>query len=81
MKDNKKTSDYLTIKESRAIIKYNVKQMKYYEAQKRRKLAPAEYTAEMDDENNVVEIDDLHTRFLYRPRNSQIRQRRIFRDT
>ena len=64
MKDNKKTSDYLTIKESRAIIKYNVKQMKYYEAQKRRKLAPAEYTAEMDDENNVVEIDDLHTSFF-----------------
>ena len=28
-KDNKKT-DYLTIKESREIIKYNVKQMKYY---------------------------------------------------
>ena len=27
-KDNKKT-DYLTIKESREIIKYNVKQMKY----------------------------------------------------
>lgn len=62
-KENKKT-DYLTIKESREIIKYNVKQMKYYEAQKRVKRAESEYTSPMNDENNIVEIDDLHTSFF-----------------
>lgn len=62
-KDNKKT-DYLTIKESREIIKYNVKQMKYYEALKRVKRAESEYTSPMNDENNIVEIDDLHTSFF-----------------
>lgn len=62
-KDNKKT-DYLTIKESREIIKYNVKQMKYYEALKRVKRAESEYTSPMKDENNIVEIDDLHTSFF-----------------
>ena len=55
-----KNTDYLTIKESREIIKYNVKQMQYYEAQKRIKRSEAEYTAPMNDENNIVEIDDLH---------------------
>ncbi len=59
-----KNGDYLTIKESREIIKYNVKQMKYYEAQKRVKRSESEYTAPMQDENNVVEIDDLHTSFF-----------------
>lgn len=59
-----KNNDYLTIKESREIIKYNIRQMKYYEAQKRLKRSESEYTAPMHDENNVVEIDDLHTSFF-----------------
>ena len=60
-KDNKKTNkgNYLTIKESRQIIKYNIKQMKYYEGLKNRKLSLDEYTSVMKDENNVVEIDDF----------------------
>ena len=33
----KKNSHYISIKESRAILKYNIKQMKYYEAQKLKK--------------------------------------------
>ena len=33
MKEKKK-GNYLTIKESRQIIKHNIKMMKYYEAQK-----------------------------------------------
>lgn len=61
---DKKNSNYLSLKESREIIKYNVKQMKFYEAQKRRKLKPEEYTAVMNDENNIIEIDDLHTSFF-----------------
>ena len=59
-----KNNDYLTIKESREIIKYNIRQMKYYEAQKRIRRSESEYTAPMHDENNVVEIDDLHTSFF-----------------
>lgn len=59
-----KNNDYLTIKESREIIKYNIRQMKYYEGQKRIKRSESEYTAPMHDENNVVEIDDLHTSFF-----------------
>lgn len=61
---HKKDSDYLSIKESREIIKYNIRQMKYYEALKRRKLEPKEYSAVLNDENNIIEIDDLHTSFF-----------------
>ncbi len=64
IKKEKKKSDYLTIKESREIIRYNIKQMKYYEAMKRRKLDESEYTLEMNDENNIIELDDLHTSFF-----------------
>ena len=62
MKKNK--SGYISIKESRAIQKYNVKQMKYYEGLKRRKLEEGEYTSVMNDENNVIEIDNLETSFF-----------------
>ena len=57
-------SHNLTIKESRAIIKYNIKQMKYYEGLKKRKLEPSEYQSTMIDENNIVEIDNLETSFF-----------------
>ena len=40
MKEKKK-GNYLTIKESRAILKYNIKQMKYYEGFKKRNLQPS----------------------------------------
>ena len=38
----KKNSNYLTIKESRKIISYNIKQMKYYENLKNKKLDVSE---------------------------------------
>ena len=60
----KKKSGYISIKESREIQKYNVKQMKYYEALKRRKLDESEYTSVMQDENNVIELDNLETCFF-----------------
>jgi len=60
----KKDSNYISLRESRKIIKYNVKQMKYYEALKRRKLDVSEYTAPMRDENNIIEIDGLKTCFF-----------------
>ncbi len=59
-----KNSNYLTIKESRAIIKHNIKQMKYYEAQKKKKLEPSEFQSVMIDENNIIEIDNLETNFF-----------------
>ena len=63
-KDNTKDSNYISIKESRAIIKYNIKQMKYYESLKKRKLSLDQYTTTMKDENNIVEIEGLKTCFF-----------------
>lgn len=60
----KKTNNYISLKDSRRIIKENVKQMKYYEGLKRRKLDPSEYTAVMRDRNNIIEIDNLKTVFF-----------------
>lgn len=62
-KENK-SSNYISIKESRAIIKYNIKQMKFYEAKKKRKLSLEEFTTTMKDENNIVEIEGLKTCFF-----------------
>ena len=59
-----KNNNNLTIRESRAIIKYNIKQMKYYEGLKKRKLEPHQYQSLMNDENNIVEIDNLETSFF-----------------
>ncbi len=64
MKNTKKNSNYISIGESRRIIKHNIKQMKYYESLKRRKLELSEYTSPMRDENNIVEIDGLKTCFF-----------------
>ena len=60
----KKNSNYISIKESRAILKYNIKQMKYYEAQKMKKRDESEYTVPMKDPNNLIEIDNLKTVFF-----------------
>lgn len=60
----KKNTNYISIKDSRRIIKENIKQMKYYEALKRRKKEPAEYTSVMRDKNNIIEIDNLKTVFF-----------------
>ena len=60
----KKNNNYISIKESRQIIKYNIKQMKYYESLKNRNLELNEYTSIMNDDNNIVEIDNLRTCFF-----------------
>ena len=64
MAKDKKTSDYISIKESRAIIKDNIKKMKYYEGLKKNNLPVEEYTSYMKDENNIIEIDGLKTCFF-----------------
>jgi peptide/nickel transport system ATP-binding protein len=60
----KNKGNYLTIKESRKIIQYNIKQMKYYEGLKKKKMDPSEYTSVMKDENNIIELDNLQTNFF-----------------
>ena len=60
----KKESNYISMSESRKIRTYNIKQMRYYEKQKRRKCSEDEYITTMRDENNVVEIDNLETCFF-----------------
>ena len=63
-KNNKTKGNYLTLKESRAIIKHNIKQMKYYEKLKKANVDVSDYTTVMHDPNNVVEIENLHTVFF-----------------
>lgn len=60
----KKNDGYLTIKESRKIIKYNIQQMKYYESLKKKNVDPSVYTSKMKDPNNIIEIDNLQTHFF-----------------
>ncbi len=60
----KKPSNYISIKESRKIIKYNIKQMKHYEALKKQHRNVKEYTSVMKDENNLIEIENLKTCFF-----------------
>ena len=60
----KQKGHYLSIKESRAIIRHNIKQMKHYEAEKRKVRTLEEYTAPMRDNNNLIEIDGLKTCFF-----------------
>ena len=59
-----KKTNYISIKESRQIIKYNIQQMKHYEALKRRNVEPIEYTVKMKNPNNIIEIDNLKTCFF-----------------
>ena len=60
----KQKGQYLSLKESRGIIRHNIKQMKYYEAEKRKTRTLAEYTAPMRDNDNLIEIDSLKTCFF-----------------
>ncbi len=61
MADNK---HYISRKESRAIAKENSRAIRHFEKLKKRKCKPEEYTSVMQDDNNVVEFDDLHTYFF-----------------
>ena len=57
-------TNYISIKDSRRIIRENIRQMKYYESLKRRKLSPSEYTSVMKNPDNIIEIDNLKTVFF-----------------
>ena len=63
--DKKKSGrNYLSGKEIRAIAKENAKVMKRLEAYKNRKADESEYLTEMHSEDNILEIENLHTYFF-----------------
>ena len=55
--------NYLSGKEIRAIAKANAKEIKRLEAYKNRKADESEFTTEMRNPGNILEIEDLHTFF------------------
>ncbi|MBE5921652.1 MAG: ATP-binding cassette domain-containing protein [Lachnospiraceae bacterium] len=64
-KENKSGKrNYLTGKEIRAIAKENAKVMKRLEAYKYRKAEESEYLTQMNNDENILEIEDLHTYFF-----------------
>ena len=63
-KDKKSGGNYLSGKEVRAIAKENAKVMKELEAYKNRKCEESEYLTEMKGEENILEIDNLHSYFF-----------------
>ena len=58
-----KNPNLLTLKESREIIKSNLREMKRYEKLKREKKTPEQFTTVMKSNDNVLEIEDLETFF------------------
>ena len=60
----KEKRDYLSGKEIRAIAKENAKVMKRLEAYKYRKADEEEFLTQMKNDDNILEIDDLHTYFF-----------------
>ena len=63
-KDKKSGGNYLSGKEVRAIAKENAKVMKELEAYKNRKCDESEYLTDMKSEENILEIDNLHSYFF-----------------
>ena len=64
IKSSNKNSHYLSGREIRAISKANAKVMKRLEKYKYRKAHESEYTSQMQDDANILEIEDLHTYFF-----------------
>ncbi len=54
---------YISRKESKRISKENMRTMKRFEKNKKRRTDPSEYLTEMRDDRNIVEFDNLHTYF------------------
>ena len=63
-KKKKSGGNYLSGKEIRAIAKENAKVMKELEAYKNRKCDESEYLTEMKGDDNILEIDNLHSYFF-----------------
>ncbi|MBQ7391323.1 MAG: ABC transporter ATP-binding protein [Clostridia bacterium] len=63
MSKNIKNLNLLTIKESREIIKSNLREMKRFEKMKREKRTPEQFTTTMRSNDNVLEVENLETFF------------------
>ena len=63
MSKKNKNPNLLTLKESREIIKSNLREMKRLEKIKRQKKTPEQFTTVMKSNDNVLEIEDLETYF------------------
>ncbi len=61
---NEKKRAYLTGKEIRQIAKSNAAVIRRLEAYKNRRADESEYLTQMHDDNNILEIEDLHTWFF-----------------
>ena len=66
LKKNSKKADkhYLSAQEIRKIAKENSAVMMALEKKKYRKAEESEFTSEMKDQRNILEIDNLHTYFF-----------------
>lgn len=64
MSKHPKNPNLLTFKESRDIIKSNLKEMKRLEKLKRRKLTSDDFTTVMKSADNILEVEDLETCFF-----------------
>ena len=62
--NEKKDKHYLSGKEIREIAKENLKATKALEKYKNRRAPESEYVSEMKDNENILEIEDLHTYFF-----------------
>ncbi len=58
-----KNPNLLTVKESRAIIKSNLREMKRFEKIKREKRTPDQFTTVMRSNDNILEVENLETFF------------------
>ncbi len=63
MAEKNEKRNYLTGREIRAIAKANNKEIKRLEAYKHRKAEESEFTTQMKNPDNILEIEDLHTYF------------------
>ena len=65
-KDSQKSSSkhYLSGKEVRAIAKSNAKVTRRLEKEKKRRIPESEFTSQMKDDNNILEIENLHSYFF-----------------
>ncbi len=62
--EEKKNKHYLSGKEVRAIAKANAKEMRRLEKTKNRKCPKSEYTTELKNPDNILEVEDLHSYFF-----------------
>ena len=64
MSKHPKNPNLLTFKESREIIKSNLREMKRLEKNKRRKVTAEDFTTVMKSSDNILEVENLETCFF-----------------